>query len=87
MDSRNDFDSLKNLKGFKVVHLNIRSIVKKIDQIRLLLQDTPTDILTVSETWLRPHLNTELVEIEGYKIYRLDRTCNGTSKKKRGGAW
>ena len=50
MGTPHDFQSIKHIKGFKVVDLNIRSIVKKLDQVRLLLRDTPTDILTISET-------------------------------------
>ena len=57
-----------------------------MDQLRLPLKDTPVDFLTVShETWLQPHLNTGLLEIEGYKIFRLDRGTGSFSKKKGGG--
>ena len=82
--SLKNFNDLNRAKGFKVVHLNVLSIVKKIDQIRLLLQGSTIDVLTISETWLRPHLHSNLVNIEGFTVYRLDRgsSCKG---KKRGG--
>ena len=83
MDTIDSFDRLHEAKGFKVAHLNIRSIVKKVDQIRLCLQGSNIDVFSISETWLRPHLNTHLVELQGFKTYRLDRGSN--SKKKRGG--
>ena len=62
--SINNIDTLSDLKGFKVVHLNVRSLYKKIDQLRLLMQDTEIDIFTVSETWLKEHLNSQLYAIE-----------------------
>ena len=85
MSTINDFGDLGSAKGFKMTHLNVRSLVKKIDQLRLLLRDKPVDIFTVSETWLQPHLSTGLAEIEGYNIFRLDRKANGHIKKRGGG--
>ena len=81
----NSIDKLNEVKGFKIVHLNIRSIVKKIDQLRVLLQDTSIEVFTLSETWLKPFLHTALFEIEGYKLFRLDRKIRGRSKKRGGG--
>ena len=36
-----------NTRGLKIVHLNIRSIICKMDSLKLLLKDKPVDILTV----------------------------------------
>ena len=83
MATINSFDKLHEAKGFKLAHLNIRSIVKKIDQLRVCLQDKSIDIFSVSETWMRPHLGTQLVELQGFQAFRLDRGSNST--KKRGG--
>ena len=69
----NRFEDLKAVKGLRITHLNIRSLVKKIDQLRVLLFDAGIDILTISETWLMEHLQTKLFEIEGYDTHRLDR--------------
>ena len=86
MDTVNTLEALNAVKGFKLVHLNIRSLVKKMDQIRLMLANSHIDVLTFSETWLKPYLNTKLVELAGYKIIRLDRgTDSGKRVKKRGG--
>ena len=80
------FDMLGAAKGFKMAHLNVRSIIKEMDQIKLQLLNSSIDIFTISETWLKPHLQTQLVELDGFKVYRLDR-CTKTLKKgmKRGG--
>ena len=45
-------ESLGAVKGFKMVHWNVRSVLKKIDQIRTILVDSPLDVITLSETWL-----------------------------------
>ena len=84
----NTFDELSAVKGFKIAHLNVRSIVKKIDQLRVLLHDSSVDIITFSETWLKPHIHSDILKLEGYDLYRDDRTYTGRSKekgKKRGG--
>ena len=77
------FDSLNMLKGFKIAHINVRSLLKKMDQIRLLLQDVKLDVFTVSESWLKSHLDTSLIDLEGYKAFRLDRHTE-TKKGKKG---
>ena len=81
---QNTLEEISQKKGFKLVHLNIRSIVKKIDQLRLLMQGTKVDIFTISETWLKEHLETGLFDIDGFEIFRQDRETR-LSKSKRGG--
>ena len=61
---------LRMVKGLKVVHLNVRSLVKKIDQLRVLMFGNDIDVLTISETWLKEHLQSKLFDIEGYDAYR-----------------
>ena len=79
------YDELNEIKGFKVTHLNVRSILKKIDQLRIFFQNSEIDVLTFSETWLGSHLQSGLVGIEGYKLYRADRAAKGKKKKRGGG--
>ena len=79
-------NELGELKGLKIVHLNVRSLLKKIDQVRLIIEDSGINILTISETWLQSHLNNSLVAIEGFQSFRLDRNCKRRSgSTKRGG--
>ena len=68
-----DFKDLRGVKGLKMVHCNVRSMIKKIDQIRLMVEGSEVDVLTLSETWLRRHLASGLVDIEGYRAFRQDR--------------
>lgn len=46
-------EDIRNTRGLKIAHLNIRSLVNKTDSLRLEGIDSKTvDILTLSETWL-----------------------------------
>ena len=78
-------EQLSMMKGIKMVHLNIRSLFKKIDQLRILLHDSDIDFFTVLETWLKPHIHSQSLQIPGYELYRSDRTAKGNSKKRGGG--
>ena len=73
---------LSNLKqkGLNVVHLNIRSVIYKIDQIRMMISQAKIDVLCLTESWLNPNITDSELSIEGYKIFRKDRTL-----KKGGG--
>ena len=80
------FHDLGAAKGFKIAHVNVRSIIKKVDQLRLLLDDAKVDVLTISESWLKAHLHSNLVKLEGYNTLRLDRAVqNKKGSGKRGG--
>ena len=80
------FEELGKRKGFKLAHLNVRSLVKKFDQVRLLLLDSAIDVFTISETWLKQNLADGLFGLDGYKMYRQDRSVGRDKTKiKRGG--
>ena len=79
-----NFFQLSQAKGVKIVHLNIRSLVKKIDQLRLIIEGSNIDIITLSESWLHQGLNSQLISVQGYKLFRLDRSTH-TNKKRGGG--
>ena len=80
-----NFQMLRAAKGLKVVHMNIRSIHPKIDQLRATLTSSTIDIISISETWLHPNLPMSMVDIPGYKAVRLDRKTSPTHKRKKGG--
>lgn len=66
-----------------IVHLNIRSLINKIDLIRLLLADRNIDCLCLTETWLKPIITNDLLCIQGYNCLRVDR--NRSAGSNRGG--
>ena len=76
---------LNEVKGFKAVHLNICSLPKKMDQLKLIMFDSKIDVLTISETWLSPHLCNGTYELEGYTSYRQDRRSKAKKGKRGGG--
>ena len=65
--------TLNNLRGFKLAHLNIASIPKHIDQLKVLLLNKPVDIFSISETRLDDAISSEEINIPGYEIFRKDR--------------
>ena len=59
--------------GWKIAHLNIRSILGKMDDLKLLLKDKPFDVFTISETWLHTNITDSESQIPGYSFVRQDR--------------
>lgn len=61
----------------KVVHINIRSILSKIDLLKDFLLEADYDIVAVGETWLNDNISDDVIYIEGYRVLRLDRGRGG----------
>ena len=80
-----NFYEFSRAKGLKIVHLNIRSLLPKIEQIRTLLSQYKIDIMTISETWLNSYIDDKLIAILGYTLLRQDR--QGEEAKTRGGVF
>lgn len=57
--------------------INVRSILPKIDEIRLLLSSTSLDILSVCETWLDNSVTDNEISVSGYSVVRKDRNRHG----------
>lgn len=55
--------------------------MRKADEFRFIFENSNIDSICVSETWFQPFTNNNAVNIEGYKLYRVDRN----SDKTRGG--
>ena len=68
---------MKKLKGFRVGHVNIASLIKYIDQLRFYLYHKPLDILSVNETRLDGSIDNCVIKIEGYNLIRKDRSREG----------
>ncbi len=64
-------------KGLRIAHLNICSLRNKINDIREILIEQKLHILAISETHLDPVIDSALLNIEGYSIYRKDRNAWG----------
>ena len=76
-------NELKGWPGFKIVYLNVRSLVSKIEQLRLDLPASGIDVMSISESWLHTDIEEKLTTIPNYNIIRHDRRtkrANGHTK-------
>ena len=64
-------------KSLLISHLNIRSILPKMDEIQLNLGNHKNQILGLSETWLSGVISDVEIGIDGFRVFRRDRNRNG----------
>ena len=69
--------SCPKLKDFKISHLNITSLPKHMDELKLFMKEISFDILCINETRLDNTINDNIIKIPGYDIVRRDRDRNG----------
>ncbi len=48
----NECLKLKKLEGIKILHVNARNLVNKINQMRIICNQSMPDLLGISESWL-----------------------------------
>ena len=65
------------LKGFKIGHLDITSLTKHIEELRIFIHENSFEILCINETRLDNSTYDTEIEIAGYEIVRKDRNWNG----------
>ena len=65
------------MKGFIIGHLNIRSLFKNINELRMHLSNQKYDILSINETMLDSSISNNEINISGYDVVRKDRNRNG----------
>ena len=53
--------------------INARSLSPKMDELSLLLNMHPLDVVAITESWLTNDIIDELVKIDGYNTFRKDR--------------
>uniref|UniRef100_A0A8C5N2E5 Reverse transcriptase domain-containing protein n=1 Tax=Gouania willdenowi TaxID=441366 RepID=A0A8C5N2E5_GOUWI len=66
----------KSLPGLKYVHLNVRSLLPKMDMVRIWVKSTGADVV-ISETWLTKSITNEDINILGFNVFRTDRPKKG----------
>lgn len=57
--------------------LNARSLLPSMHDVQLIVAEHSFDIFIICETWLKKIYSNELVRLEGYTLYRLDRGSAG----------
>ena len=70
------------MKGLSFVALNVRSLYPSIDEVRCKFKQY--DVIGICETWLNSTYHNNLVSLEGYTLYRVDRE-SGCIPKRGGG--
>ena len=71
--NENEIYSFLPLKrGIKMANLKITSLLKHIDELRILRADSPVDVLSINETRLDDSVKDSDVYIPGYEIIRRD---------------
>nr|CAI5829259.1 unnamed protein product [Callosobruchus analis] len=65
------------MANLRTACINLRSLCPKVNVIRPLLQSEGISILCLTETWLNSKIHDEMVIIEGYMLFRIDRDGRG----------
>ena len=79
-------NSFCGAKGIHITHLNIRSLMSKLDMCRHYLEESNISIATLSETWLHTRIPDCMLQMKGYQLVRLARqTTNNRNQTKAGG--
>ena len=71
-------------KGFSLIHINIRSLLRHIDELQKQLDGF--DIIAITETWLTKRADDRLLHFPNFSFIRQDRTyLNEKNIVKKGG--
>lgn len=65
------FDETVIKNKFSIVHYNVQSIANKIDLIES--EFSKFDVICITETWLDRKTRDDILNIQGFKLYRRDR--------------
>jgi hypothetical protein len=73
-----DFECL-NSKVLNFIHLNTRSLLPKLDELRILAANTKVAVIGITESWLDASVTDSEINITDYSILRRDRNREGGS--------
>ena len=63
--------------GLKICHINAQSLVRKIDELRFVMENSGIDIICISETWFVSSMWDNLFNMNGFQLFRADREGHG----------
>lgn len=63
--------------GIHICHINAQSLRNKVDEFRLIFENSQIDVICVSVTWLNRNIPDSIVNLSGYKLHRADRKTRG----------
>ena len=64
-------------KGLHFIHINVRSLIPKVDELRLIARNSNAAVIGVSETWLDSTVMDSEIKIDNYVLSRGGRNRNG----------
>ena len=71
------FTDLCSRKNLVFLHINTRSVLPKMDQLKVWIHSSNPDVLVITETWLRKSvLNTD-VDLSSYNLFLQNRSSEG----------
>ena len=75
--TKNELLPKNNFIGLKLVSLNIASLLKQLDELRIFVEEEKHHIIGINETRLNNMINDSDIEIDGYEVMHWDRDRNG----------
>ena len=68
-------------ESLKIVYTNAQSLLKKMDELRVVAETKKPDIITLTETWTNDGIDNSFLMIENYcMVERKDRTDTGRGR-------
>lgn len=67
---------LSKRKGLNICHINAQSLNNKMDEFKFIFEESGIDVICISETWFHADVHNNFYILEGYRLFRSDRTMN-----------
>lgn len=66
-------DDFKARSGLGIIHINVRSLLPKMDHMKIWAKSSDSYVLVLSETWLKKSITDKDIAIKGYNVFCGDR--------------
>ena len=76
-----NFGDLAKLKGITITHLNVCSLINKLDHVTAMFLKGDLDICLITETWLDDTINNTELQVPGHYLFRNDRDKSKCKQK------
>ena len=76
-DSYTDNWKVFNKRGLHFIHLNINSVLSKIDELRIIVNKSKASVIGITESKLDKTVLDGEINIDGYELVRSDRNRHG----------
>lgn len=74
---KDKFSFLPKVRGFKMALLNVVSLPKHLEELRILLREQQFDLLAINETRLDSTIPSAAMHINRFELIRTDRARTG----------